>query len=74
MLGHGDVLNAEIITQVEQVQIPATEQGGSAHMVPQMQDAHAHWKAIGVSCGMDHSAAVLSVSEALLGDLGAVRS
>ena len=63
MLGHGDVLNADVITAVEQVQLPAADGQGAAQLIAQMRDAHPVWQALSVSCGLDHSAAVVSISD-----------
>ena len=76
MLGHGDVLNADVITAVEAVQFLASTEQSDAQLIAQMQEAHVHpnWQAVSVSCGMDHSAAVLSMPEDFLARSGMLQT
>ena len=68
-LGHGDTVNAKDIRAVSHVQWPAHDERESAKLIAQSSDEFEYrWTVKVVSCGLDHSAAVLElqVDDALL--------
>jgi hypothetical protein len=60
-LGHGIVANSKVVQTVQLVALPGHQKGQDGKHVCQSTDEARNWTVEHVSCGMDHTAAVLAM-------------